>query len=107
MTASSTRSGARRSAALVLTTALALGLTGCGLRDARTTTDPAEGAPATTSGASAQEAAAGTAPTSPAADPSAGASIDEDALDALDAALAGATAAAEQVEQEMAQDEEG
>lgn len=76
--------------AATITLALVTGLSGCGLRD---TPVPL----ATTSSAT----------TSPVASPASGTRSEEDALDALGSALTEATAAAELVEQEMAQDEEG
>ncbi|MGN8247218.1 hypothetical protein ACTHAM_000891 [Cellulomonas soli] len=81
--------------AATLTLVLVTGLSGCGPRDAPAT-------PATTSSPTTASVT-----TSPATAPALGARSEEDALDALGSALTEATAAAELVEQEMAQDEEG
>ena len=109
-----TRTNVAVTGAILLVTALTLTGCGAGTRDraphpqrtgaaagatSPTTPDGLTGSGATTAGAPTPGAPAGTSPT--------GLAIPQDGLDELTAALDGADGAAQAVEQEMSQDQEG
>lgn len=92
----------RRAALAVASVALALGLAGCGLRTEQPAADPSG---ATTAGAGAP-VVSGDAPGAGSTSTSSTV-IGEDAIGTVEDALDSATTVADQVEQEIAQDEEG